>query len=401
MRRFYRLFVGVVALGVIVALLQSPSATAHAVDDVVDNGDGSYSRYYTVADTFMAGAVSSLLSPTLTTILSSTSSVNTTLNNVFGLYGYGWSVSSRVSSTYAYTRVAYLFPVTISAGASCTIDFRPAVLDYVADTGIVVNGADVSVRACLYDADGNFVSSPYTSVVAGSSDVSITLSDVSSDASYLILCLFYPNDLFTDWTYDYFGLGLQRSDDGYVVITTYTSATVGLLGNIIGMLQSIVDTIAGIPDMLQSIGDTLSGIPDQISTIIRSISNLPYYISSYLMELFLPSADDLDDCYNDFDALLSDKLGAVWQVFDVCLGVFQGLLSASEDSSVDFPGLTIDLPSGSYKILPSGSVSIWPAGFGALETAVRTGVTAVIVLAWCKGLLARMHAILGAGGSDA
>lgn len=375
-----------------VADSDSDSATGDSVVEV----NGNYVHSFVSSSYFVPSKATKVGGAACT--LYNNYAPNVTLNDLWGLYGYGWSLSTLTNSS-VYLVVNYVFAVSVSSGSNLTFNFIPTVYDYEATDGIKVIGLSVPYSVALFDSDSNIVGDYFYSTGSSGSVSSASFSSVSSDVSYIALRIHYPVSGIVDWCYGCIGLGLLRDADGYIATLQYPTVEIGLLNGIIAMLQSIWEAVSSLPALLGSILDVVSSLPGIIaewfSSCIDAILSLPQLIMDGIYNLFVPSQDDLSGLYDDFEDLMTGKLGAVWQVFDIVLGVFQGLMTTSENGSIHFPGISVNLPEGLFVILPESDVAIWPDGFGALEVAVRTGVTAVIVLAWCNGLLKKMGDFLG------
>lgn len=391
MRKWIRKLIALALAGAVACAGALPApALAATGTDPVDNGDGTYTRYYTSADGFERNVTNSYIMPYLSTVLDSSDVVNTTLQSQFGLYGYGWTTSSLLASSYTYQRLSYAFAASISSGASCTVSFTPVVYDYQANTGLEVPGLELVVYAKLYDSEGTIISS-FNSVYVSSSGVSLTFSDISADVSYIVVSLFYPCNGVVDWTYDCLGLGLARDVDGYVAVTTYTSASVGLLNGIIAMLQSIWVAVSSLPDYLVNILDVVSSLPGIIASwfqqAIDTILSVPQLIMDGLYRLFVPSAEDFDGIYEDFDEIMTDHLGLIWQVETYIVDVFTALFGISdEDGQIYFPGISVDLGETTFEI-EEQYVDIFPEGFEFLQTSCKMLTTFCCICLWFKGIL--------------
>lgn len=171
-------------------------------------------------------------------------------------------------------------------------------------------------------------------------------------------------------------LGFRFADVRY----TYVPQTqINLLSGILGILQSIFDFLG-------------SGFENIINTILSIPQTVINLFTSAMQSLFVPNDEQMQSVFDDFDNLLSDKLGAIYQVGEALTSVWDALNTTEATTTIEFPAVSI--PSVGFN-LPAQSVPIWPAGFAALQEPVRMGTTIIIILVWIRGLHHRLAVILG------
>lgn len=79
------------------------------------------------------------------------------------------------------------------------------------------------------------------------------------------------------------------------------------------------------------------------------------------------------------------RLGAVSQIADMSGQLFTAVLDGQEGNGIPFSGYSVTLPSGNVLSVPSQVVDIWSM-FPEAETPVRTICTALLVLAFIRGM---------------
>ena len=79
------------------------------------------------------------------------------------------------------------------------------------------------------------------------------------------------------------------------------------------------------------------------------------------------------------------RLGAVSQIADMSGQLFTAVLDGQEGNGIPFSGYSVTLPSGDVLSVPSKVVNIWSM-FPEAETPVRTICTAMLVLAFVRGM---------------
>lgn len=127
-----------------------------------------------------------------------------------------------------------------------------------------------------------------------------------------------------------------------------------------------------------------NGSSEIIGTINQQTDDISTSMDEQTEKLVSTEGSDsvLDGALSGGEDGLLDRLGFVGTVIQVPVKIFEGLTSA-DDSSIDFPGVSVALPGGNFEI-PAYSLDLWE-NFPALETPVRTGCTFVVVLLWLRG----------------
>lgn len=372
--------------------LATPASATDAIDvdgAPVDNGDGTYTVSFDSFSSSRGAYANSFSPPNVDWLMAVNSGASSVLESSFSVSGLSYSVSSFTDDSYSYRRASFLFPMAVSSGASLSVSFNPVLVDFISSSGVgsILDNVSFPVCVSLFDVDKNLIDSIVLDSYVSNSSCVVSFPSVSAHIDYMIISLYIPiSYVNSNWSNSHVGVGFSRDNDSIIVVTTFSTATTGLLNGIIDMLQSIVDAVEALPDTL--------------SNIVSAISSLPDLIITGIYNLFIPSEESLQSLYDDFQALLSEHLGAVWQVFDVVFNIFNSLIITTDASTIDFPGITVNLPEGSFVLVPASSVSIVPSGFDAFFAFVRIGVTAIIVFAWLRGLMFRLSVILGGEGGS-
>lgn len=155
--------------------------------------------------------------------------------------------------------------------------------------------------------------------------------------------------------------------------------TNGLLGSLIDLVKSI---ISGLGTIVQSIGNIVTAIAELPGKIWTAISD-------GLQLLFVPSTDEMDDLYRKFSTLMQNKLGFVYESFQLVENLFKTIhngWSSHSDYTFDFPGIIIkgvDLnrPNREIVIAPKQTIDFNNAVFTTLRNTAGTLVSIVAVLA--------------------
>lgn len=166
-----------------------------------------------------------------------------------------------------------------------------------------------------------------------------------------------------------FALGV-KDDNNLNLDVSIQSEEAGLLEGIIGKLTSIWDSIKNLP---------------------QNIWNL---IENGLKNLFVPSENDLIVYKDKWDQLLSERLGAVYQVVHILTESWDGIMDADQTNTIEFPEATIDF-SGVPFTFGGYTVQIVPQGFETLVEAVKVIVGVVCTIACINGLRKRYEEVVG------
>lgn len=196
-------------------------------------------------------------------------------------------------------------------------------------------------------------------------------------------------------------LVLGRTYASTITITNYVSGSARPQYASSSDDLTIVYTPTETKGILRGILSGVTNIFNVITNVFNAILELPSKIMDGITSLFVPSSDDLSGIYDDFEALMSSKLGAIWEVFDIVFGIFEGLSTSAETSTITFPGISLDLAGATFDFGPY-EVAIWPAGMEGIQDSVRLATTTVLVVLWLRGLLRKMSQFLSpdSGGGD-
>lgn len=165
--------------------------------------------------------------------------------------------------------------------------------------------------------------------------------------------------------------GEQTSDDSFRIIVDTESVEAGLLSGIIGWIKNIYDTIVNLP------------------------SKIWEFISEGLKGLFVPSEEYLTKFKSDMDSMLSEKLGAIYQVVNILFEGWDRIQANDSSNTIDFPEVTIPLPNDTEFTFGGQSVQIVPEGFDFLATAIKTVTGICCTVLFVNGLKKRYDDIMG------
>lgn len=196
---------------------------------------------------------------------------------------------------------------------------------------------------------------------------------------------FFKSDDITDGLSSVqFGWGHHK--DLFDVTLKLNSGNAGFFESIIGWLQSILNAITG---GFSSLIDNIVSLPSQIWS----------FIETGLKNLFVPSPTDLKTIKQNWDNLLSERFGALYDVVDIIGGFADTFTDVSAQDSITFPTVTLDLAGSEFEF-GGWEVPIVPhERFKFLFDVLRQIVNIVCTCLFLNGLAHRFSNLLG-GVSD-
>lgn len=161
--------------------------------------------------------------------------------------------------------------------------------------------------------------------------------------------------------------------------------------------QAASSTIAATQAAAQNVSQNIVATGE---TINKTLTGLPEAIGNKVTDLFVPKAEDLAAIKDDYDGLLEEKLGAVYQVEQYGQNLFGSVAAATETETITFPGISVPVGQGENFVMESAEVAVFPAGLDVLKNCVKFLVTAAFVAAWVLGLQRYYDKIMGDRGDE-
>ena len=149
--------------------------------------------------------------------------------------------------------------------------------------------------------------------------------------------------------------------------------TVGLLSSIIGFLQNIISAITALP------GRIASAILDG------------------LQSLFVPSQEDFSTLKANYETLLSERLGFIYQGFEWVVDfatTFLGSMQSAGSYSFTFPGVSVPMNGQTYTIIPETAVSLENGVMAVLRPILGTIISFVSVIAFSNSAFDMVTALI-------
>lgn len=110
------------------------------------------------------------------------------------------------------------------------------------------------------------------------------------------------------------------------------------------------------------INDTVKDTNEKTGGILNKLSSLPNDLKNMLIGIFVPEQSEITSIFDDFNSLLEDRFGGLYQVFTY-LGRFASIFVSGESSgSMYVPELSIDVPLISGQIGEMHHIELWGGG---------------------------------------
>lgn len=154
-----------------------------------------------------------------------------------------------------------------------------------------------------------------------------------------------------------------------------------------GILSGIAGAISGLMQILQAIYEAVTGIPDLISSVISAIQALPGLIADAIKNLFVPSEQDIQELKANYETMLEQKLGFVWQVGDWLTSFANTMIFAFTGGSAyvfEFPGISFSMDGATHEIVPAQTVSLENAFMSVMRPVLGTAVSFICIIAFIR-----------------
>ena len=154
-------------------------------------------------------------------------------------------------------------------------------------------------------------------------------------------------------------------------------------------LNGIQQGIGEIQDSVDNVGSKVDDIQDTLTETKEEITSLPGKIASAILDgiksLFVPSEEDLTEIKDKYESMLSEKLGFVWQAFDLLttfVGDLQTSLESGEAYEFNFPGVKLPMQGEEFVLVPETAVSLDNGLMDVLRPVLGTVISMIAVIAF-------------------
>lgn len=158
--------------------------------------------------------------------------------------------------------------------------------------------------------------------------------------------------------------------------------------------------------LLGTIISWLTSIRDSIGSVFTAIIELPGRIATALIEgiksLFIPDQEDVENLKDQYETLLSTRLGFIWQAGEWITSFGSNLLSAlsgGSEAEFVFPGVGFDMNGEHYQLIEQQTVDFDANGIVTVIRPFVGTIVALVVVAACVNLFHDMVGALISGKS--
>lgn len=166
----------------------------------------------------------------------------------------------------------------------------------------------------------------------------------------------------------------------------------GFFGSIIEWLQSIKSGITGVFDKLTE------GFANVVDTLVSLPTEIANFLADKLKSLFIPSADSMTGIKDDFDALMGDRFGAIYQAGSMITDWAGNFTEQAAKDTVQMPSVTVDL-AGTDFTFGGYDVELVPDRFDFLVDILRGVIDVVCTLAFVNAMKKKYDQIVGGAGA--
>ena len=228
-----------------------------------------------------------------------------------------------------------------------------------------------SIKAVLSSA-GTEVKSTVTDTFAGtSSEMHLTVANLEPETAYDISFILQKNGTDTTITASTSFTTLAGSGAGEGETPDYT-----------GQLNEIQISV-------DNVGTKLDGVQETLTETKEEITSLPEKIATSITEgvkgLFIPSQEDLTAIKDEYEDMLSEKLGFIWQAYDLLTGFISDLqtnLESGEAYEFTFPGIKLPMQGEEFVLVAETPVSLENELMDVLRPVLGTIVSIICVTAF-------------------
>lgn len=244
-----------------------------------------------------------------------------------------------------------------------------------------VEGQNYTITMTLRN-DSSFICSPYLTYTDGNSGVSVDTSTSAIQSSISSLTSNVTNQLNS-------------------VKTAVTNSTNTITFKIDTMSQDIQTGLQNVVESAQqntqNIINTVTQKVDEVKTGITevkdSILDLPNKISEMLIGLVVPDEQTMIEQRDNWDNLLAERFGAVYESVEVMDSIAAAFQSSAETSTITLPAVTVGL-AGTDFTFGGYDVEVVPEGFDSLVTALKLIIDIVVTLAFINAMKSRYEQLV-------
>lgn len=150
--------------------------------------------------------------------------------------------------------------------------------------------------------------------------------------------------------------------------------------------------------LLNKVINGISNIKEGVSNLITGITELPSkiwnFIENGLKALFVPTESEMTDIKNQWDTLLSDRFGGLYQTVNLIDDYAKSFTDPEQQNTIKIPELK--LPFGQSEFVFGGQdVQIVPDKFSFLIDVIKTIISILATCLFVNGLRNRFERLVG------
>lgn len=150
--------------------------------------------------------------------------------------------------------------------------------------------------------------------------------------------------------------------------------------------------------LLKTVIEWLKGIKNGITEMFNSIAELPSKlwtaIENGLKNLFIPDEQFMTDYSDNWDNLLSQRFGAIYDVSQIMFDFVGNIQVSDATNTIRFPEVSLDF-SGSKFTFGGVDVKIVPDNFEVLVNACKLIISVICTFLFINGLRKRYDEVMG------
>ena len=169
-------------------------------------------------------------------------------------------------------------------------------------------------------------------------------------------------------------------------ISSAISSVVSAISDVISGINELISNTTGIFDLIGTLADSLAS---WFGNLLTAIAQLPARIAELVKQavydLFVPSGEDMTDIKENYETLLSERLGFIWQagawVTDFATSIY-GALQGGGEYTFEFPGISFPMNGETYVLVEPQTVSLDNAFMDVVQPVLCTIVSIICVVAF-------------------
>lgn len=227
--------------------------------------------------------------------------------------------------------------------------------------------------------DGEFLSD---TLAGPSATLHLTAANLEPETEYCMVFMLQYNGEDTEITTETTITTLAGEGE---VLPDYS----GQLGEIQESLGDVQEGIGAVKDSVDGVKDSVDGVQEAVTDVKEEVASLPQKIATAILDgiksLFIPSEEDLTQIKTEYEDMLAEKLGFIWQAFDLLTTFVGDLQSSLEDGHAYefvFPGVKFPMQGEELVLIPETPVSLENGLMDVLRPVLGTIVSAIAVIAF-------------------